>query len=578
MELRKDDYGMELTAILHRPMSEYAFPLDSRHMVFRLRSKREDLKEVTFWYADRADMSSELPFTPKEMPLVRRDMLYDWFEITLETDWERIAYYFELNDGKEKIRFAGEVFEKENAHIERSEYFQYPYNHRADIPQVPEWIRSAVVYNIFPDSFADSARHISGEAHTAEYRGLRCESLNGGTIRGITENLDYLQELGFNCIYLNPVFTAGAYHKYDLLDYKHIDPCFGSDDEFREMVRQAHEHGIRVILDGVFNHVSQYHFSFQDVLKNGKGSDYYDWFYSLPDPVRVPKDDEMPGYTCFSYVANMPKTDTSCPALRDYFCDVGTYWIREFDTDGWRLDVANEVNDDFLRCFRKSVRSAKPDAIIIGEVWENAEHYMHGDMLDGAMNYDFRRFCTQFFAERILTAEEFDLRLSSLMMRYSAKMLPAQLNLLDGHDTCRFLTSCGGDLSRMEQAILFQMTFVGIPSVFYGDEKGMTGLTEPEYRAPMNWNDHSELENVYGKMISLRREHPALTGSSFKTVSAADGLFEYEREDGNEVIRIAINTGAEEKSVIPVGDILLQKGVECGLLKTGGYLVSRRVK
>ena len=569
---------MELTSIIHRPMSEYAFPTDERHLVFRLRTKREDLKKVTFWYADRADMASELPFKPQEMPLVRRDPLYDWYETVLETDWERIAYWFELTDGTETVRFAGEVFEKQNAHIERSEYFQYPFNHRADLPRVPEWLSSAVVYNIFPDSFADGKRHISGEKKTADWHGLRCESLNGGTLRGITENLDWLEEMGFNCLYLNPVFVAGAYHKYDLVDYMRIDPCFGTEENFRELVRKAHEHGIRVILDGVFNHVSQYHFSFQDVLKNGKGSPYHDWFYSLPDPVKVPEGDEMPGYTCFSYVANMPKTDTSCPALRDYFCEVGAYWIREFDTDGWRLDVANEVNDDFLRCFRKSVKAVKPDAVIIGEVWENAEHYMHGDMLDGAMNYDFRRFCTQFFAERILTAEEFDLRLSSLLMRYNANMLPAQLNLLDGHDTCRFLTSCGGDPDRAEQAILFQMTFIGMPSVFYGDEKGMTGLTEPEYRAPMVWESRTETEKIHRRMIRLRKEHSALMRGTFRTVRTDGGLMEYEREDGNETVRIAVNTGETDAEVSPIGEILLQKGTGCGLLKTGGYLVSRREK
>ena len=569
---------MELTSIIHRPMSEYAFPTDERHLVFRLRTKREDLKKVTFWYADRADMASELPFKPQEMPLVRRDPLYDWYETVLETDWERIAYWFELTDGTETVRFAGEVFEKQNAHIERSEYFQYPFNHRADLPRVPEWLSSAVVYNIFPDSFADGKRHISGEKKTADWHGLRCESLNGGTLRGITENLDWLEEMGFNCLYLNPVFVAGAYHKYDLVDYMRIDPCFGTEEDFRELVRKAHEHGIRVILDGVFNHVSQYHFSFQDVLKNGKGSPYHDWFYSLPDPVKVPEGDEMPGYTCFSYVANMPKTDTSCPALRDYFCEVGAYWIREFDTDGWRLDVANEVNDDFLRCFRKSIKAVKPDAVIIGEVWENAEHYMHGDMLDGAMNYDFRRFCTQFFAERILTAEEFDLRLSSLLMRYNANMLPAQLNLLDGHDTCRFLTSCGGDPDRAEQAILFQMTFIGMPSVFYGDEKGMTGLTEPEYRAPMVWESRTETEKIHRRMIRLRKEHSALMRGTFRTVRTDGGLMEYEREDGNETVRIAVNTGETDAEVSPIGEILLQKGTGCGLLKTGGYLVSRREK
>ena len=214
----------------------------------------------------------------------------------------------------------------------------------------------------------------------------------------------------------------------------------------------------------------------------------------------------------------MPKTNTACPTLREYFCEVGRHWIREYDVDGWRLDVANEVDDGFLRAFRQAVKQEKKDAVIIGEIWENAEHYMTGDMVDSAMNYDFRRFCTQYFAENLLTAPEFDLRLSSLLMRYKKQMLPAQLNLLDGHDTCRFLTLCKGDLDKMELAVLFQMTFIGMPCVFYGDEKGMRGLTEPEYRMPMPWDTASPLTDIYKRLIALRKKHPALTRGSFETV------------------------------------------------------------
>ncbi len=524
-------------------MSEYAFPLDEGHFVFRLRTGKGDLKKVTFYYADRADMASDLTFYPLDMPLIRTDVLYDWYEVKLETPWQRIAYYFLLDDGKEQCRFAGDCFEKKDAHIERSEYFQYPFNHKADMPVVPDWVHEAIVYNIFPDSFADGKRRIGKQGKRETCHHFPSEATYGGTLLGIRENLDYIREMGFNCLYLNPIFVAGAYHKYDVMDYLHIDPCFGTDADFKALIRAAHEKGLRIIVDGVFNHVSWHHFSFRDVLKKGKESPYYDWFYDLPDPLTLPGENDTPAYTCFAYVANMPKTNTACPSLRDYFCEVGRHWIREYDVDGWRLDVANEVDDGFLRAFRQAVKQEKKEAVIIGEIWENAEHYMTGDMVDGAMNYDFRRFCTQYFAENILTAAEFDLRLSSLLMRYKKQMLPAQLNLLDGHDTCRFLTLCKGDLDKMELAILFQMTFVGMPCVFYGDEKGVVGLTEPEYRKPMPWDTASPLADIYRRLVELRKSHPALTRGSFETVAARDMLLHYARIGQKERIEIAVNPG-----------------------------------
>ena len=265
---------MNYASILHRPMSEYAHPLDETHFVFRLRTGKGDLKQVTFFFADRADMAPELSFTALKMPMVRSDLLYDWYEIILETKWERIAYYFLLDDGQIQCRYAGECFEKMDAHIERSEYFQYPFNHKADLASVPEWVRDAVVYNIFPDSFADGKGHISKTGKSESYNGFPSVTNYGGTINGIRENLDYIKSLGFNCLYLNPTFVAGAYHKYDLIDYKHIDPCFGTDEDFKALVQEAHGKEIRVIVDGVFNHVSWNHFSFQDVLKKGKESPY----------------------------------------------------------------------------------------------------------------------------------------------------------------------------------------------------------------------------------------------------------------------------------------------------------------
>ena len=543
-------------------MSEYAFALDDTHYIFRLRTGKGEAESVRFYYADRAVMTPKLQFAPLPMEKFRTDRYFDWYEIRLETRFERIAYYFELQNGVETLFYYGDCYEMAGTPT-RADYFQLPFNHRADRFAAPAWTRDAVVYNIFPDSFAAGKRLAPNGAPPCR----------GGTVRGVTENLDYIASLGFNCIYLNPIFAARSYHRYDTLDYYRIDPHMGAEDDLRDLVRRAHALGIRVILDGVFNHVSSDHPFFRDVLEKGRASRYYSCFYALPETPRLPAAGELPGYTCFSYVADMPKTNTADPFLRQYFCDIGAYWVRKFDVDGWRLDVANELDDGFLRAFRASVKAAKSDALIVGEVWENAAHYLGGDMLDSAMNYDFRRYCRRFFAEQTVDAETFDTNVSTLLLRYNENALFAQLNLLDSHDVSRFLSLCGGKTERMELAVLLQMTFPGMPCVFYGDEKGLCGESEPEYRRPMAWDASSPLEEVYRRMIALRKTHPALRYGSFHTELACGGVYRYSRVWNGTKITVAMNLGAEPVKAEKRGTLLLKKGENRDIIGAWEYEV-----
>ena len=540
---------MNPATIYHRPLSEYAFALHDTHYVFRLRTGKGEALSCKFYYADRAIMTPDLEFFCVPMEKFREDQYFDWYEIRLETSFERIAYYFELFNGTESLCYYGDCYEM-IGQPNRADYFQLPFNHRADRLVVPEWTKEAIVYNIFPDSFADGKRKISCNSEV----GL------GGTIKGIADNLDYIASMGFNCIYMNPIFKAESYHRYDTLDYYEIDPQMGTKDDLKAMVEKAHSMGIRVILDGVFNHVSSSHFMFRDVLEHGRDSEYYPCFYQLPENPKIPEPNECPDYTCFSYVANMPKTNTANPYLRQYFCDVGTYWIREFDIDGWRLDVANELDDGFLRAFRTVVKDAKPDALIVGEVWENAAHYLNGDMLDSAMNYDFRRYCRRFFAEETVGAETFDTNVSTMLLRYRENALNAQLNLLDSHDVSRYLTLCGGNADKMELAVLLQMTFPGMPCVFYGNEKGLCGTTESEYRQAMAWDKTHPLEEVYRSLIALRKEHPALRYGNFRTNAASDKVYRYSRIWEDQKITVTMNLGAEPIQAPKQGSLLLKKG------------------
>lgn len=553
---------MNPATIYHRPLSEYAFALDDTHYVFRLRTGKGEAVSCKFYYADRAIMTPELEFFCVPMEKFWEDQYFDWYEIRLETSFERIAYYFELSDGIETLSYYGDCYEMVGQ-PNRADYFQLPFNHRADRLVVPEWTKDAIVYNIFPDSFADGKRTISGNSAV----GL------GGTIKGITENLDYIASMGFNCIYMNPIFKAESYHRYDTLDYYEIDPQMGTKDDLKTMVEQAHSLGIRVILDGVFNHISSSHFMFRDVLEHGWDSEYYDCFYQLPEHPEVPNPGEYPKYTCFSYVSNMPKTNTANPYLRQYFCDVGTYWIREFDIDGWRLDVANELDDGFLRAFRTAVKEVKPDALIVGEVWENAAHYLNGDMLDSAMNYDFRRYCRRFFAEETVEAEIFDANVSTLLLRYRELALHAQLNVLDSHDVSRYLTLCGENTDKMELTVLLQMTFPGMPCVFYGDEKGLSGTAESEYRQAMAWEKYHPMEDIYRSIIALRKAHPALRYGNFRTIVASNKVYSYSRTWNDKRITVTMNLGEVPIHASERGRLLLKKGENRDIIGAWEYEV-----
>ena len=571
-------------------MSQYAYGTDETHVTIRLRTGRDDIKECTLFYGDRSCRQTPVIFSEQRMQIVAQTELFDYYETELVNPYKRLNYYFELDDGKEKVLYYGDRFEKETV-IDRSEYYQFPFNHRADIVRPPAWAQDAVIYNIFPDSFATAKKYIS-EAPTEKSmqalpvaessKALTTHGKLGGTIRGIIENVDYLKELGVNAIYINPIFAAGEYHKYDLIDYFHVDPCFGTNEEFKELVDIFHREGIRVIIDGVFNHCGWYFFAFDDVVQKGRQSRYVDWFYGLQFPVIRPDDWETyPNYECFGYERLMPKLNLANPETAEYFCNVGRYWIREFHTDGWRLDVASEVNDAFWRKFYAAVKEENPEAILIGEVWESANHWLDGTIFDSAMNYDFRKHCKRFFGDESEDARQFDSRVTDMRMRYRRQTVYAQLNVLDTHDVSRFLSECGENIANYKLAVVFLMTFPGMPSIFYGDEKGVTGILEEEYRRPMPWNDDSNLFSFFQRLIMFRKKEEVLRRGDYRTVCAEEGsrLYVYERFTGEDCLRIIINM---EKKSVDIGawlknaSVVLQEGCTGTKLNAKSFVILRK--
>ena len=535
-------------AIRHVPLSSMAYAVSENALTIRLQVGKEDAKNVYLFYGDRVDPKKKIEVQKLEMEKVSSDALFDYYEVTFETEYTRVCYYFEISDESTTVKYYGRGFYEDNT-WERNDFFQFPYIRREEVLAPAEWILKSRMYQIFPDSFASAKREILKASRLmCGDHGERLSSKLGGTIEGITLNLDYIQDLGFNLLYLNPIFEANSCHKYDTIDYKKVDPCFGTEEEFKTLVKEAHRRGIRVILDGVFNHCGSDFGPFRDVREKGQKSKYVDWFYDLKFPIQY---NDPPNYQAFAYVKEMPKLNTSNPEVADYICSVGTYWVKEFDIDGWRLDVANEVDHALWRRFKSEVRGIKKDTFFIGEVWEDASAWLGVDQFESAMNYEFIYLCRAFFAQRTIDAEAFDEKMSAAIMRYPYPLTLTQMNMLDSHDVPRFLEICEKKRERLELALVYLFTSPGIPSVFYGDECYVSGLSEDEYRAPMPWDKIGGTGyDLVRTLNHIRDKHPALYRGSYRTFLADGeknlyGFLRKDKETGEEILVLLNNTDVQ---------------------------------
>lgn len=415
---------------------------------------------------------------------------------------------------------------------------------------VPAWVADAVFYQIFPERFAngDTANDPPG----VQPWGGRPENHNffGGDLAGITAKLDHLRDLGVTALYLNPIFVSPSNHKYNTTDYLRIDPSFGDDAAFRALVDACHVRGIRIILDGVFNHTSVDFFAFADVRANGAASAYTGWYTFHGFPVGPP---QRPNYDCWWGYGSMPRLSTGNPAVRSYIADVTRKWMG-FGIDGWRLDVANEVPHEFWIWWRPLVRSLNPDAYILAEIWTNAAPWLQGDQFDATMNYRFRTAVLDFFAARTASVSTLDSALAAHRAEYPAEVNFALLNLLGSHDTERLLTACKGDVRSVRQALVFQMTYPGAPMVYYGDEIGMAGEKDPGCRGTMVWEPAGQdtaMLSFVRRLIGLRRADPVWSRGAFARVLTDDDarLYVYERTLNGTRGVVVINDGAEAAAV-----------------------------
>lgn len=443
----------------------------------------------------------------------------------------------------------------------------------ADGIHTPDWVKDAIFYQIFPDRFASSSR-VSKPAYVESWdsppttHGYKC-----GDLLGIVEKLDYLQDLGINALYLNPIFQSPANHRYHTHDYFQVDPILGGNPAFRELLDEAHKRGMHVILDGVFNHASRGFYQFNHTLENGVNSPYLDWFNFRGFPVNAYSGDL--NYDAWWGIPALPKFNVRTPAVRDYLMSVGRFWL-EFGADGWRLDVPSEIDDDeFWREFRRQVKGVNSEAYICGEIWENAKRWLQGDQFDAVMNYLFTRAVMGFFMRtskfnpetirdtgldghggiRMIDGLQFGIFIKELQELYQPEINQVLMNLLDSHDTPRFLTIAGGDKSALKLATLFQMTYPGAPSIYYGDEIGMEGARDPDCRRSFPWDEKkwdNDLRDYFKRAIALRKQHPAFRRGKFDTLYGQDNMYIYGRRMENEHFIVVMNLTEMVLSELPL--------------------------
>ena len=541
---------MEYSAIFHDMDKRFCYAIDKNLFVIRVQVKKDDMKEVILHYEDkyipmeRKDTRMTLP-----MKKVATSQFHDYYEAQLQMNLICLRYFFEFTDMQgEKVYYGNYEFDKECI-TNRDRMFDCPQNLREEeMFEVPEWAANKVVYQIFPSRFAATQPVDKKLWYKAPITPM--DDLHGN-LRGIIEHLDYIKDLGIDVVYLTPIFKSNSCHKYDTIDYYQVDPSFGTTEDLKELVQKSHERGMKVVLDAVYNHSGREFFAFQDILEKGEKSKYLDWYFIDELP---PKGEwgEIPNFKCFGYYGGMPKLNLKNPEVEKYITDVACYWIKECDIDGWRLDVGDEISHFFWKNFRKAIKAVKKDMLIIGEIWHYAGDFLEGDEWDTVMNYPFYLNLIDLLADEKINVSQFVQNLGYLKGRLNKKCYPLMWNLIDSHDTARFLHLCNDNKKKQHLAAAFQLLLPGMPMVYYGDEYAMPGANDPDCRRGMYWDEEyqdKEMYNWYKKLMQVRKTHACIVeGEMIETIANDDeDTIVMIRKNGEETIAMLFNCGNSAK-------------------------------
>lgn len=535
--------NINYAAIYHMPLLEYRHALPDGRACLRVRTGRDDFTHVfarvTSNYAGPEFFAKADEY---EMERAYRDEWHDYYEVVFTPRDKRLKYLFVLRSDEVTVKLdAGGIHYGADAREDVSEAFAFAYVYAA--PAMPEWAPGSVGYQIFPDRFRRDENPVEPAGEPVEpwtSNRVQNEYRYGGNLRGMIKAVPYLKELGVKMIYTNPIFVSDTSHRYNTFDYFKIDPLLGTEEDLRDLSDTLHANGMKIVLDGVFNHSG---IGFEPFVKakRNKRSKYRDWFFFDKETTH--------GYHTFGDWKYMPKLNLANEECAQYFLKVGAYWLKNGHVDGWRLDVSPEVWPDFWRRFRNMMKRENPESLMIAECWDDSREWLtNGDMFDSTMHYVLSRNIWNRFCYHNITTAQFDAALNRSAMLYPQRVQDVLWTFLGSHDTQRLRTRAGGDIRMLHGAAFFQMTYLGMPIIYYGDELGMEGADDPFCRYPMKWDEveGNETHRHFQKLAHLRNSHEALRIGSFRSVAACEnGLYAYMRATENEKLLCIVNTSLE---------------------------------
>ena len=531
------------------------------------------------------------PYLNVPMAKTAETALYETWTAAFALDEPDLYFYFfQITTKNESFRL---LKQGDDTNMEEGDWWQVSVI--AEEFAVPSALEGAVMYQIFPDRFAKAGQAdlhdklqpywIHSNTHDVpvwqpnERGEVTNNDFFGGNFAGMCEKLDYLHDLGVEVLYLNPIFMAWSTHRYDTYDYARIDPMLGTEDDFRHFCNEAHERGMKVILDGVFSHVGDRSPYFQSAISD-PNSPYRSWFQFQHYPDR---------YTSWWGITTLPCVNKMDPAFLDYIIDgpysIAVRWLMA-GADGWRLDVVDELPDEFVLRLRRRIRQVKPGAILIGEVWEDASNkiaydrrrrYFVDNELDGVMNYPLQKAIFR-YVRRENDGAEFGQQVMTLAENYPPHVLNACMNLLSTHDTPRAINALldphdgsRDDLARrhfspdqiiwgkelLRTAAFLQFTLPGAPCIYYGDEAGMTGYRDPFNRGFYPWGEEDvNLQAFYRALARLKRENPALKTGRVEVITASNGRVQFLRQSAGQTAMVFSNASREPWRVQYAGKLL----------------------
>ena len=564
---------MNIANFRHQSDSRYCFSLDASHVLLRLAiSKEVSPNFVSVIYGDPMTYSAK--HQALAMHKAHEDSGFHYYDVVVEVDPVRLMYIFEIVIGGTSYYLSESgVTDTFPFHTSFINAFQFVGENKNDFVLEPKSWKGRVVYQIFPERFASREDPSSKEYVNESWDKVGVPSganvFMGGDLYGIIDKLDYLQELGVGVLYLTPIHPSPSNHKYDVLDYFEVDEHFGGKKAFKELVKLAHKKKIKVMMDLVFNHTSDLHPLFQDVVAKGKESPYYDWYF-IKDyfPEKKPLN-----YRCFGYFPGMPKLNTNNRDLQRYLISIGLYWLKEFDVDGFRLDVSEGVSHDFWNRFKIALKDVKSNVLLIGENWFNAESYLGPNQFDGVMNYPFLDAVSAYCLKQD-DAKTAVLRLDGLLMRYKAGHNDMMLNILSSHDVQRFRTLCKGDvdLSLLGYALL--VFYPGHPMIYYGEEIFMECGRDPDNRRGMAWNSPywgSPEAETFKKLLHLRKEEAFINGET--AIGSCDDMLYVRRLLTESNFTLYCNLSVEAKTIPE--KIIFGNKCHNNTLEPGGFAVCK---